>query len=57
MSASPRHVSVLPAEVLAYLEPKPGEVMVDATLGAGGHARLIAKRLAPNRPSPYLVPA
>src|SRR5262245_47789909 len=47
MSAPPRHVSVLPAEVLAYLDPKPGEVMVDATVGAGGHARLIAQELQP----------
>jgi 16S rRNA (cytosine1402-N4)-methyltransferase len=45
--ATPRHVSVLPAEVLAALRPAAGEVMVDATLGAAGHARLLAERLAP----------
>ncbi len=43
--STPRHVSVLPNEVLHYLAPAPGEVMVDATLGAGGHARLLAERL------------
>src|SRR5689334_1727577 len=46
--ASPHHVSVLPAEVLALLEPAPGQVIVDATVGAGGHARLLAERLAPD---------
>lgn len=46
-SASPHHVSVLPAEVLALLAPSPGQVFVDATVGAGGHARLLAERLAP----------
>lgn len=40
-----RHVSVLPAEVLALLDPRPGEVWVDCTLGAGGHARLIAEKV------------
>jgi len=41
----PRHVSVLPREVVEYLAPAPGQVIVDATVGAGGHARLIAERL------------
>jgi 16S rRNA (cytosine1402-N4)-methyltransferase len=45
--ASPRHVSVLPVEVLAFLEPAPGQVFVDATVGAGGHALLLGERLAP----------
>jgi 16S rRNA (cytosine1402-N4)-methyltransferase len=45
--ASPRHVSVLPVEVLALLEPAPGQVFVDTTVGAGGHARLLAERLTP----------
>jgi 16S rRNA (cytosine1402-N4)-methyltransferase len=43
----PRHVSVLPAEVLAALDPRPGEAFVDATCGAGGHTRLLAERVAP----------
>jgi 16S rRNA (cytosine1402-N4)-methyltransferase len=47
-TATPRHVPVLPAEVLAALTPQPGGVIVDATVGAGGHARLIAKRLQPD---------
>ncbi len=47
-TAAVRHVPVLPAEVLAALEPAAGQVMVDATLGAGGHARLLAERLGPS---------
>lgn len=42
-----RHVPVLPAEVLHYLNPRPGQTVVDATVGAGGHARLIAERVGP----------
>jgi 16S rRNA (cytosine1402-N4)-methyltransferase len=45
--AQARHVSVLPADVLDTLNPQAGQAMVDATLGAGGHARLIAERLGP----------
>jgi 16S rRNA (cytosine1402-N4)-methyltransferase len=41
------HVPVLAAELVAVLDPQPGESAVDATLGAGGHARLIAERLGP----------
>ena len=48
-SAVPRHVPVLPAEVLHLLDPQPGQVIVDATVGAGGHARLVAQRLDAGR--------
>lgn len=40
------HVPVLPQEVLAALDPRPGQVIVDGTLGGGGHTRLIAEQLA-----------
>ena len=43
----PRHVPVLPADVLTLLDPRPGEVFVDCTVGAGGHSRLIAEKVAP----------
>jgi 16S rRNA (cytosine1402-N4)-methyltransferase len=43
----PGHVPVLPAEVLDALAIGPGQVVVDATVGAGGHARLLAERLIP----------
>lgn len=43
----PRHVPVLPAETLRLLDPHPGEIWCDCTVGAGGHSRLIAERIAP----------
>ncbi len=43
----PCHVAVLPAEVLHYLDPQPGQTIVDATVGAGGHTRLLAERVGP----------
>jgi 16S rRNA (cytosine1402-N4)-methyltransferase len=45
--AAPRHVPALPAEVLAALDPRPGQVLVDATTGAGGHSLLLAERVLP----------
>jgi 16S rRNA (cytosine1402-N4)-methyltransferase len=42
-----RHLAVLPVEVLRLLDPRPGEVWVDCTVGAGGHARLFVERLGP----------
>ena len=42
------HTPVLADEALALLDPRPGETAVDATFGAGGHARRIADRLGPD---------
>jgi len=39
------HVPVLADEVVATLDPRPGETIVDGTFGAGGHASLLASRL------------
>jgi len=39
------HVPVLATELVDLLDPQPGQVAVDGTLGAGGHARLVADRL------------
>ncbi len=36
-----RHLPVLRDEVLAALSPKPGEIFLDATFGAGGYTRAI----------------
>lgn len=41
------HKPVLLSEVLETLSPKSGEIMVDLTVGAGGHGIPIAERLAP----------
>lgn len=35
-------------EVIYYLQCKPGQIYVDATLGGGGHAEEILKRTGPN---------
>ena len=42
------HVPVLLREVLAYLDPQPGGIFIDGTLGAGGHASAIMALIAPN---------
>src|SRR5579875_302212 len=39
------HVPVLAGELIEFLDPAPGEVAVDCTFGAGGHARLVAERV------------
>ena len=38
------HEPVLLAEVLERLDPRPGDVVVDATVGRGGHAAALAAR-------------
>ena len=40
------HIPVLADEVRELLAVRPGETVVDATFGAGGHARLLAQDLA-----------
>ncbi|MHB8894879.1 MAG: 16S rRNA (cytosine(1402)-N(4))-methyltransferase RsmH [Candidatus Geothermincolia bacterium] len=41
------HRPVMVSEVLEYLRPQKGKVIVDGTLGAGGHAEAILERIAP----------
>jgi 16S rRNA (cytosine1402-N4)-methyltransferase len=41
------HIPVLPAEVLRWLDPKPGQTVVDATAGVGGHSALLWERIQP----------
>lgn len=41
------HLPIMVSEILAALAPKPGAVVVDCTLGFGGHARAILPALAP----------
>jgi len=45
--SSAEHIPVLAEEVLRWLDPQPGQVFVDGTLGGGGHALAIAQRLLP----------
>jgi len=42
------HIPVLLDQVLAWLNPQPGQVIVDGTVGAGGHAAAILERSAPD---------
>jgi 16S rRNA (cytosine1402-N4)-methyltransferase len=48
ITESPGHESVMTAEVVALLKPRPGGIYVDATLGGGGHAEAILEASAPS---------
>ncbi len=39
------HIPVLLNEVIKFLAPKPGDVILDATVDAGGHAAAICEYL------------
>ena len=39
------HVPVLAGELIEFLDPAPGAVAVDCTVGGAGHARLVAERV------------
>jgi len=43
-----RHIPVMPAEVLDYLNCRPGKIFVDGTLGGAGHALAILKKIMPD---------
>ncbi|HET9094734.1 MAG TPA: 16S rRNA (cytosine(1402)-N(4))-methyltransferase RsmH [Solirubrobacteraceae bacterium] len=42
------HVPVLAGELIEFLDPSPGAVAVDCTVGGAGHARLVAERIGPH---------
>ena len=42
------HQPVMSVEVLRYLNPKPGALIVDATVGTGGHSLMILPHLLPD---------
>src|SRR3954454_23561251 len=46
MSAT--HVPVLAGELIDLTAPAEGELAVDCTFGAGGHAQLVAERIGPS---------
>ena len=48
MSDAVPHVTVLADEVVQLLEPAPGRVYCDGTLGAGGHAERVLEAGAPD---------
>src|ERR1019366_7023708 len=41
------HIPVLAGELIDLLDPRPGDIAVDCTVGGGGHARLVAERIGP----------
>jgi len=41
------HLPVLKKEVIDYLDPKPGEIFIDCTVGEGGHACAILEKIGP----------
>lgn len=41
------HTPVLAGEVMRYLDPKPGDVTVDLTVGGGGHAKRLLEAIGP----------
>lgn len=43
-----QHIPVLLAEVEKYLEAKPGQNIIDATLGGGGYTKAIVEKIQPN---------
>ena len=44
---SDRHIPVLLAETIRLLSPQPGDVVVDCTLGLGGHSIALARAIGP----------
>jgi 16S rRNA (cytosine1402-N4)-methyltransferase len=48
MSAGSGHIPVLLDEVLAALDPRPGETVLDCTAGLGGHSAALSERVGPS---------
>jgi 16S rRNA (cytosine1402-N4)-methyltransferase len=47
-TGTPSHIPVLLTEVVALLQPAPGGVFIDGTVGGGGHGEAILGRTAPD---------
>jgi 16S rRNA (cytosine1402-N4)-methyltransferase len=48
MKSQVRHVPVLLDPVLEVISPRPGQIMVDCTLGLGGHSTELLRRIQPD---------
>lgn len=48
VESSPIHIPVLLNEVLEAIAPRPGMVIVDGTLGGGGHTLAVSDRVGPD---------
>lgn len=42
------HIPVLSDEIIKILDPRPNQNFIDATLGHGGHSKLLLEKTAPN---------
>lgn len=42
------HTPVMCTEVIKYLKPEPGEIILDCTVGGGGHSKAILERIFPS---------
>lgn len=42
------HEPVLKDEIIKFLDPQPGHIVLDNTIGSGGHAEAILERILPN---------
>lgn len=42
------HISCMPTEAAHYLNPRPGKIYVDGTVGGAGHSRMICTRIQPD---------
>ncbi len=42
------HIPVLLNEVIKFLNPEPGDIILDATVDGGGHAKAILEKISPN---------
>jgi len=46
-SGKPVHTPVMMREVLAFINPEPGQTIIDCTVGAGGHAARMLEAITP----------
>jgi 16S rRNA (cytosine1402-N4)-methyltransferase len=42
------HTPVMLSEILEWLSPQPGQILIDGTAGGGGHSKALAERVGPH---------